>query len=153
MFSYVFVLNVTQSVHFELILRNICVAQFLQNFCNTSVRLRGEGRSFSSRLLFFFFLKYFIDQISCAVLWMFISKFDLDTLGFFYLSIYSFIDLTRCTCSMKELRNPFACLRSSSGSVGAGSFLLNWLLGKFIICHWIRDHRFLMWGSPFSHCR
>ena len=148
MFSYVFVLNVTLSVHFKLILTNICVAQFLQNLCNTSMRHGGEGRSFSSRLVFFF--KYFIDQISCAVLWMFISNFDLDTLGFFYLSIYSFIDLTRCTCSMKELRNPLACLRLSPGSVGAGSFLLNW---KFIIRHWILNHRFLMWGSPFSHCR
>ena len=151
MFSYVFVLNVTLSVHFKLILTNICVAQFLQNLCNTSMRHGGEGRSFSSRLVFFFF-KYFIDQISCAVLWMFISNFDLDTLGFFYLSIYSFIDLTRCTCWKKELRNPFACLRSSPGSVGAGSFLLNWLLGKFIIWHWILDHRFLRWGSPFTHC-
>ena len=76
--------------YFQLILTNICVAQFLQNCCNTSVRLGGEGRSFSSRLVFFF-SKYFIDQISCAVLLIFISNFDLDTFGFSYLLIYLFV--------------------------------------------------------------
>ena len=49
MYRYLYVLNVTLSVHFQLILTNICVSQLPQNFYNTSVRLGGEGRSFSSR--------------------------------------------------------------------------------------------------------
>ena len=89
-FCFEFYLNVTLSVHVQLMLTNICVAQFPENFCNTLVRLGGEGRSFSSRLVFFF-SKYFIDQISCAVLLIFISNFDLDTFGFSYLLIYFFV--------------------------------------------------------------
>ena len=43
---------------------NIRVTEFLQNFCDTSVWLGGEVRSFSSRFIFLF-STYFVDQ-SCA---------------------------------------------------------------------------------------
>ena len=47
LFWILFERYIARAFSVKLLLTNICVAQFLQNFCNTSERLEGEERSFS----------------------------------------------------------------------------------------------------------